>query len=320
MKTWPKWWHLASLLVLWGTTTFLCGCNLVAAKWNNAVAFDYYRQGNYALARDAFRRAIIQNPTDPDYWHNLATVQKKMGELASAEQNYRRALTIDPSHQPSYHGLAQLLLDEGRQEEALALLQGWTDVEPYRAEPYIELAWLQREMGDLAGAEKTLLQALKVHPNNYIANAHLGQIYQDLGRYDLALAMYQRSLFTNWNQPQVKSRIAQLGYSPTALMVRPVNTTVAGLPPHLAYTPPVRSSVPQTSFVVHSLPSYHLPTSTAWVSPTSPAYQSSGWHALSSGSATDVAANADPAHVPGGPSSSATASTNNGSIPEVEPF
>ncbi|HUG91917.1 MAG TPA: tetratricopeptide repeat protein [Planctomycetaceae bacterium] len=193
-----------------GLVTTLAGCNLMSSRTSNEFGRIQYQRGNYTAARWDFQRAVLEDPDNADSWHNLATTIKKQGDLAGAELAYRRALTANPSHQPSYHGLAELLAVQGRHGEALALLGGWANTETYTAKPLIEMAWFQQSIGDVATAERTLHHALKVQPGHPTALAHLGQIYHHTGRTTEAVAMYRRSLYANWNQPAVQSRLAAL--------------------------------------------------------------------------------------------------------------
>jgi tetratricopeptide (TPR) repeat protein len=134
----------------------------------------------------------------------------KQGDVPGAEQMYRRVLNIDPMHQPSYHSLTKLLKNTNRPQDAQNLLSMWSQTQPYLAEPNIEMAWLNRELGNAPAAEQNLRQALQVEPNNATALAHLGQVYQDQGRSGEAAGMYQRSLYQNYNQPGVKSRLSNV--------------------------------------------------------------------------------------------------------------
>ncbi len=240
-------------LALGGALLILAGCNTMNGGFNNQVGTTFYRQGNYTVARDEFQRAVANNPYNADYLHNLATAMKRQGDFAGAERTYRQAIDFDPGHQPSYHGLALLLKEQGRTDEAVALLDGWIDQQPYSAEPFIEMAWLKREMGDLAGTEQLLLTALRIKPNDYVATAQLGQLYQDTNQPDRAIAMYRRSLYSHWYQPEVQSRVAQLqrqyrpgAYSPVATgYAPPPQAYLGGLPYSYAARPAVQPPMGQ---------------------------------------------------------------------------
>lgn len=169
-----------------------------------------YSRGHYAQARHQFARAIAHNPCNADYRHNLAMAIQKQGDPVASEKILRHNLTIDAMHQPTYHALAQLMVNQGRTSEAQDLLASWVATQPYIPESNIEMAWFQRETGDVAGAEQSLQMALKARPGHPVALAQLGQLYQSNGRNDLAASYYQRSLAAKWDQPEVQSRLATL--------------------------------------------------------------------------------------------------------------
>ena len=71
-----------------------------------------------------------------------------------------------PSHQPSYHGLAETMMAQGRSEEAASLLTTWAGTQPYVAESHVELAWLQREMGQTDAAAQSLAACTSGEPRS----------------------------------------------------------------------------------------------------------------------------------------------------------
>lgn len=225
----------------------LSGCNPMTAWTNNQSGKALYRSGRYAAASQVFRRAAIDDPNNPDYLHNFATASRRMGRYAAAEQAYRRALALDPNHQPSYHGLAMTYKETARAEKAYALLTNWAASQPRSAKPLIEMAWLQNEMGDYAGAERSLAGALQVRPGHPLALANLGQLYEETGRTRLAESAYRRALATDWNQPRVASRLQRIDSAqesfppPFALAVTPYQYH------QLSVVPPLRMNNPRLS-------------------------------------------------------------------------
>ncbi len=195
------------LLGLLFTTVGCCGTSAWVA---NKSGMRQYCRGHYAQARNRFARAVAHDPCNPDYRHNLAMAIQKQGDAGGCERILRHNLSVSAMHQPTYHSLAQLMISQGRAPEAQDLLAGWVATQPYVPESNVEMAWLQREQGDVPGAEQSLQNALRADPSHPVALAHLGQLYQTSGRPDQAVAYYQRSLASNWDQPEVQSRLATL--------------------------------------------------------------------------------------------------------------
>ena len=60
------------------------------------LGMSYEKQGNYVRSKDAYARALAQNPNDFYAQAHLGLVQVRLGETAAAAQSFSKAKAINP--------------------------------------------------------------------------------------------------------------------------------------------------------------------------------------------------------------------------------
>lgn len=211
------------------------GCGGIG-KSDNAKGVALYQQGNYRDAVGCFQQALARQPGNPDCFYNLgatyhqqAKVFGQPADLATAEQYYHLCLARAPGHEACRRAMSVLLVEEGREPEAIAGLQEWSRLQPGNPNPHIEMARLWEERGDLREAENQLVDALAVAPSDPRALVALAHLRERSGDTAQALANYQRALQADPAQPVVATRVATLSGAPAVRS--------AALPPPGAATP-----------------------------------------------------------------------------------
>lgn len=87
----------------------------------------------------------------------------EMGRFAEAERSFRQACDRDSTTVPRVY-LAGALAAQERFEEALVVLSNALSCEGDTDEVWLNLALNQRTLGDLKGAERSLIEALTISP------------------------------------------------------------------------------------------------------------------------------------------------------------
>jgi tetratricopeptide (TPR) repeat protein len=208
----PQWGFAVAASLL-----FLTGCEGFVAQSCNSDGVQYFQQLRYQDALREFQEAAYTDPSNADAYYNLAATYHRMGSAEhnrayfdQAEANYNLCLDRNPNHTDCYRGLAVLLIEEGRNDKAFRLMEGWVARSPNVADAKIELARLNEEFGNRQAAKDHLIEALTIQPDNPRALAALGKIREDSGETAQALANYQRSLQYDNQQPQVAARVSAL--------------------------------------------------------------------------------------------------------------
>lgn len=136
------------------------------------------RQGRIPEAIEAYRRLLESWPGLPGCWYNLALLERRTGEFSAALASYAEALE---------RGVAQ--------PEEVHLNRGVI---------YSDCLHRYDE------AERELNFALARNPAYVPALVNLANLHTDLGRRDLAVAVYERVLTLVPQDPQVLARYADL--------------------------------------------------------------------------------------------------------------
>jgi len=89
---------------------------------------------------------------------------------------------------------ALILLEQGRHEQGVALLENVADAAPQLSAPRIDLGIAYHRAGDLEAAEINLLLALESNPDHPIAHNELGIVYRKSGRFAEAKESYEAAL------------------------------------------------------------------------------------------------------------------------------
>jgi len=89
---------------------------------------------------------------------------------------------------------ALALLQQGRDEEGIALLEAVAEAAPDLSAPRIDLGTAYHRVGDLEAAEKSLLKAIELNPDHPMAHNELGIVYRKTGRFAEARASYEAAL------------------------------------------------------------------------------------------------------------------------------
>jgi tetratricopeptide (TPR) repeat protein len=142
--------------------------NLEAAFRHLGLAF--HQVGNLKKSAANYEQALNLQPNQPAVVTNLGVVYQRLRKTDRAADCYRRALAGDPSYAPAHYNLGTLRLNQAKLEEA----------------------------------EEHFNHALAYNPKHLNALGNLGRTHQRLGHPDKAIALYDKALSMNADQPVIR--------------------------------------------------------------------------------------------------------------------
>ena len=171
----------------------------------NSLGYGYRAIEKYDAAERAFKKYTELIPDDPNPPDSYAELLMKMGRFQESIVEYKKALSIDPNFVNSRVGLVANLTYLGKPDEAAEELQKIYDMarnDGERRTALFNMVVLDVDGGNmdqaLVDADKEYAVAEKANdPANMSADLVMrGNVLREMGRYDEAIAMFDRSLKT----------------------------------------------------------------------------------------------------------------------------
>ncbi len=144
-------------------------------------------------SRAAARKALELDP-------RLAEAHVSMGRLkfghdwdwTGAESDFRRALDIDPNNLDAHFFSAMLFMALGRFPESIAHVERAEQLDPLSSTVHSAFGRVLYRARKFEQAIPHLNQAIALEPRSSDGYGRLADVYEALGRYDEALALYEK--------------------------------------------------------------------------------------------------------------------------------
>ena len=120
-------------------------------------------------------RLIADYPGETGSYHVAAQIFFELKQSEKAEQLWNQCIDRSPQHMGPYVGLATLLMEKGRDKDAIEVLSKAERLGGNSPEMQLKLGEAHENLGEIATAENRLLSAVKSFPKS-------GELWQALGR------------------------------------------------------------------------------------------------------------------------------------------
>lgn len=152
-----------------------------------AAADVWQRLERYGRAAEAASAALEQLPDDPDLLFRKAASLERDKKIPESVAAFERLIELKPEHGAALNYLGYMYADRNENlDRALELVTRAVALEPSNAAYLDSLGWVYFRLGKLEEAEKHLLTAKRLAPDDPTIEEHLGDL--DESRGDLARA------------------------------------------------------------------------------------------------------------------------------------
>ncbi len=161
-------------------------------------------RGDRDAADEAYRRAIVLEPSHALANFNLATSAWRRGNLDQATELYRQLLERDQDFAPAHHSLGRCREQQGDLDAAITSYRAAIEADPGFASAYNSLGLALQQQSDFTAAEEAYRRAFAYRHDYALAYFNLADLLWSRGHNADAAATYQRGLSYSPNNVQAR--------------------------------------------------------------------------------------------------------------------
>ncbi|NOR14314.1 MAG: protein kinase, partial [Candidatus Aminicenantes bacterium] len=153
---------------------------------------DYYydSEKTYDKAMDAYRLVLDDYPDDTMALHNLANIYEFLEEWENAANNYKVCIAYESAFIPSYTQYAELLVNQGKFDEAREVLYSYLKIYPDHMEIHHSLAYVLLAQEKYEQAQQELNKAVALNPEHFWNRIYQAAIFHYQGEWENAEKEY----------------------------------------------------------------------------------------------------------------------------------
>jgi tetratricopeptide (TPR) repeat protein len=150
--------------------------------------------GDIDAALEEYERAIDLRENYAEAYNNMGTALRDLQKTEEAEFSYRRAIEVKPNYLEALNNLAGMLTTQKRYDDALRILGDTLREFPTDPGTLVAVSRVQCQRGAFDLAERAAEIAIENDKENADAYCALGQVCQELDRFDEAVENYRKAL------------------------------------------------------------------------------------------------------------------------------
>ncbi|HUL04788.1 MAG TPA: tetratricopeptide repeat protein, partial [Candidatus Acidoferrum sp.] len=171
----------------------------------------HQRERRFREAEAAYRRALAEQPDQPDALNLLGTLIVGAGGGAEAARLLRRANMLRPEDPTLRANLAAILVTGERIDEALAEIEKARSLASEAIEVELNYAYILRRLGRAGEALAAYERISAAHPGNPMARIGAARCLLDLGRAAEAAVIFREVALERPNDPVAPMELAAIG-------------------------------------------------------------------------------------------------------------
>lgn len=157
--------------------------------------FLFQNMGKTESAMEAITTAIRNTPNVADFYLYLSVIHEEAGRFEEAVESVRAGIALDDQNDQYYFRLGVIFDKWGKKQDAIDTMKTAIRLNPKNPNALNYLGYTYADMGqNLDEAEKLILEAINLKPDDGYITDSLGWVYYQKGDYPKALIYLEKAI------------------------------------------------------------------------------------------------------------------------------